>query len=69
MTFRDLLAQLAKFEIDNPNHEALDREVVVRVEIDDGDGLNVGSLKSVTVDAGCTEEHRLVLDADQSEES
>ena len=67
MTFRALLAMLSKFAEDNPGHEALDEDVVVRVRTseDNGDDLHVGGLRVVTVDAGCTDTFALVLDADQ----
>lgn len=69
MKFRTLLAMMAKFAEDHPDHEALDEHVVVRVQTrdtDDADGdLHVGGLRKVTVDAGCTDEFALVFDADQ----
>ena len=75
MTFRTLLEMMQQFVAENPNHESLDRQVVVRVGVpndnDDEDfdeDLYVGGLQSAVVDAGCTEEFALVLDADQDPE-
>jgi hypothetical protein len=71
MTFRDLLASMTAFARDNPDHESLDREVVVRVGVpngDDGEDVHVGGLRSAIVDAGCTDEPALTLDADQEPE-
>ncbi len=51
MTFRKLLETIQQFAAENPDHEALDR--------------HVGGLQSAVVDAGCTDEFALVLDADQ----
>jgi len=68
MTFRKLLKTMQQFAAENPGHEALDRQVVVRVGVPNGDGdedLHVGGLQSAVVDAGCTDEFALVLDADQ----
>lgn len=68
MTFRELLETLRQFSAENPDHEALDRQVVVRVGVpngDDDEDLHVGGLQTVVVDAGCTDKFALVLDADQ----
>jgi hypothetical protein len=67
MTFRTMLKMMQSFARDNPGHEALDEHVVVRVQTneDNGDDLHVGGLRSIAVDAGCTETFALVLDADQ----
>lgn len=68
MTFRQLHAAMLQFIAEHPNHEALDRQVVVRVGVpngDDDEDLHVGGLQSAIVDAGCTEEFSLTLDADQ----
>jgi hypothetical protein len=61
-----LLAMMAKFAEDHPDHEALDQHVILRVKAreDDGGELHVGGLREVTVDAGCTDMFALVLDAD-----
>lgn len=63
--FRELLETMQHFATDNPNHEVLDRQVIVRLNVEDDDVLHVGGLQSVTVDAGCTDHFALVLDADQ----
>lgn len=70
MTYRQLLDQLQKFVNVIPSNEALDRQVIVRlgVQDDDDDELHVGGLQSVTIDCGCTDEYALVLDADQDPE-
>jgi len=67
MTLKMLFEMLKQFVADHPDHEALDQHVVVRVQTneDNGDDLHVGGLRSVTVDAGCTDTFSLVLDADQ----
>jgi hypothetical protein len=68
VTFRQLLDMMLQFMADNPRHEALHREVVLRVGVpngDDDEDLHVGGLRSAVVDAGCTDEFALVLDADQ----
>jgi len=67
MTFRELLVTLQGFVRHNPEHQALDEHVVVRLQTNDehGDELHAGSLRIATVDAGCTETFALVLDADQ----
>lgn len=68
MTFRELLDAMQAFARDNPDHEALDQHVVIRVQTDDehGDGeLHCGGLRTIAVDAGCTDTFSLVLDADQ----
>ena len=71
MTFRELLTTLQDFAKHNPDHEALDEHVVVRLQTneDNGDELHVGGLRIVTVDAGCTETFALTLDADQGPEN
>lgn len=68
MTFRELLATLQDFAKHNPDHEALDRHVVIRLQTteDNGDELHVGGLRIVTLEAGCTETFALTLDADQN---
>lgn len=70
MTFRELLAEMASFAGENPNHESLDRQVVVRFGVadDDDDEVHVGGLQSMMIDAGCTDSFALVLDADQDGE-
>lgn len=71
LTFRSLLAQMQQFLTENPDHEALDRQVVLRVGVpngDDDEDIHVGGLQSAVVDAGCTDEFALVLDADQEPE-
>lgn len=70
MTFRMLLTRLQDFFEENPDHEALDEHVIVRLQTneDNGDELHVGGLRSITVDAGCTETFALTLDADQDPE-
>lgn len=68
MTFRQLHAAMLQFIADHPDHEALDAHVVVRLGVangDDDEDLYVGGLRSAGVDAGCTDEFALVLDADQ----
>jgi hypothetical protein len=68
VTYRELLRQLQEFVVGCPNHEALDRQVVVRVGVpngDDDEDIHVGGLQSAVIDAGCTDDHVLVLDADQ----
>jgi hypothetical protein len=72
MTFRRLLHLLRAYAEQYPDAGALDREVVVRVATrehgEDGeDDLHVGGLREVSVDAGCTDEETLVLDADDEE--
>ena len=72
MTFRSLLTYLTEFARDNPGHEALDRQIVVRLGVangDDDEDVHAGGLQSAVVDAGCTEEFTLVLDADQDGET
>ncbi len=66
MTFRQLHLAMKQFITDHPDHEALDRQVVVRLE--DDEYLYVGGLRSAVVDAGCTDDFMLVLDADQEVE-
>ncbi len=71
MTFRELLQAMQQFVAANPDHESLDRQVVVRLGVpsgDDDEDLYVGGLQSAVVDAGCTEEFSLVLDGDQDPE-
>jgi hypothetical protein len=67
MTYRTLLEKLMAFARDNPDHEALDTQVLVRLQTneDNGEDLHVGGLQTVSIDAGCTETFMLVLDADQ----
>lgn len=68
MTFRELLASMQEFVADHPDHKALDRRVIVRVGIpngDDDEDIHVGGLQSAVVDSGCTDEFAFVLDADQ----
>jgi predicted neutral ceramidase superfamily lipid hydrolase len=60
-----------KFMQDSPSHESLDRQVVVRIGVansDDDEDLHCGGLQSAVVDAGCTDDLVLVLDADQESE-
>ncbi len=71
MTFRELLASMQEFVKDNPDHESLDRQVVIRLGTpsgDDDEDIHVGGLQSAIVDAGCTDEFVLTLDADQEDE-
>jgi hypothetical protein len=70
MTFRQLLEMMQQFAAENPDHQALDQRVVVRVGIEDDDEsdldeIYVGGLTSAVVDAGCTDFFALVLDGDQ----
>lgn len=65
MTYRELLEKMTRFATDNPSSAALDRQVIVRVDVDDE--LHVGGLQSADVDCGCTDEHTLVLDAEQAQ--
>lgn len=67
MTFRQLHAAMLQFVAEHPDHEALDEEVVVRLMTseENGDDLHCGGLRTAKVDAGCTDEFALVLDADQ----
>lgn len=67
MTYRELLEKLMTFARDNSDHEALDTQVVVRLQTneDNGEDLHVGGLQTISIDAGCTETFVLVLDADQ----
>lgn len=67
MTFRELLDLLREYAEGHPDAESLDREVVVRVATDEGGDLVVGGLREVSIDAGCTDEEALVLDADDRE--
>lgn len=62
-----MLEMMQNFVRDNPDHEALDEEVVIRIQTneDNGDELHVGGLRSLVVDAGCTDTCALTLDADQ----
>lgn len=69
MTFRALLALITDLARDNP--AALDRQVVVRLGVANGpddEDLHVGGLQGADVDAGCTDDLALVLDADQDPE-
>lgn len=71
MTFRQLYEALQQFIAEHPDHEALDRQVVVRLGVangDDDEDLHVGGLQSAVVDTGCTDTFALVLDADQEPE-
>jgi hypothetical protein len=68
MTFRQLHETMRQFIAKYPDHESLDRQVVVRLGVangDDDEDLHVGGLQSAIIDAGCTDEFALVLDADQ----
>ncbi len=68
MTFRKLLEAMQRFAADDSNRGALDRQVVVRLGVpsgDDDEDVHVGGLQSAVMDAGCTDEFALVLDADQ----
>lgn len=68
MTFRQLLEAMQSFVSEHPDNEALDRQVVIRVGVpngDDDEDIHCGGLQSAIVDAGCTEHFALVLDADQ----
>lgn len=60
MTWRDLDRRLRELAV--VGGDALDQEVVVRVEGDD-ESLHCGGLESVDVETGCTEQPALVLDA------
>lgn len=70
MTFRKLLTKLQEFVAEHPDHESLDRQVIVRsgVPDDDDDDVRIGTLQTADVDAGCTDEYVLTLDADQDDE-
>ncbi len=71
MTFRKSLEMMQQFTVDHPGHESLDRQVVIRLGVpssNDDEDLHCGGLQSAVVDAGCTEEYALVLDADQDPE-
>jgi len=66
ITFRKLLETLQQLAVDHP--ESLDRRVVVRVGVangDDDEDVHVGGLQSAVVDAGHADEFALTLDADQ----
>lgn len=67
MTFRQLHEFMLAFVAANPGDAALDRQVIVRVGVpdDDDDEIHMGGLQSAAIDAGCTEEFVLLLDADQ----
>lgn len=67
MTFRQLYESLQNFVRDNPDHEALDHHVVMRIQLDDDAqrDLSVGGLRSMTVEQGCAEFYALILDGDQ----
>jgi hypothetical protein len=60
MTWRDLVDRLGALDLLGSG--AADQEVVVRIEDDDGSS-HCGGLQSVDVEAGCTEEPALVIDA------
>lgn len=69
MTFRQLFESMQQFVARYPDHESLDRQVVVRLGVecgDDDEDIHVGGLQSAVVDCGCTDVPSLVLDADQS---
>lgn len=71
MTFRRLLAVLQELAADPSASDALDRQVLVRVGVpngDDDEDIYLGWLQSAIVDAGCTDEDVLTLDADQESE-
>lgn len=71
MTFRQLHAFMLQFIAEHPEHESLDRQAVVRLGVangDDDEDLYLGGLQSAIVDAGCTDEFALTLDADQEGE-
>jgi hypothetical protein len=61
LTYRELLFALEQ-NAKQLEDGALDMSVVLRVEDEDGEH-HVGSLYDVGVDAGCTDEDALVLDA------
>lgn len=68
MPFRQLYETLRQFIMEHPDHTALDRPVVVRLGVangDDDEDTHVGWLLSAVIDAGCTDASVLVLDADQ----
>lgn len=67
MAYRQLLEMIRQHADDHPDDEALDREVIVRLSTNEenGDDLHVGGLRSISIDAGCTDEPALTLDADQ----
>lgn len=68
MTFRRLLAVLQELAADPRVSQSLDREVILRVGVpngDDDEDIHVGGLRSAIVDAGCADEFALTLDADQ----
>jgi hypothetical protein len=44
-----------------------DLEVILRVSYDDGDGLALGSVEKVAVDAGCTDTDACVIDGGPEE--
>lgn len=65
MTARQLYDVLAAMVA--AKSDALDRGVVVRVGVpngDDDEDIHVGGLQSAVEDFGCTDENALVLDAD-----
>lgn len=66
MTYRELLDMLRQHAADYPDDEALDRQVIVRVVVEDE--LHVGGLRSISIDSGCTDEPALTLDADGDSE-
>jgi len=67
VTFRQLHEFMAAFVAASPSDPALDRQVIVRVSVpdDDDDEIHMGGLQSAAIDAGCTDEFLLLLDADQ----
>jgi hypothetical protein len=67
MTYRELLERIRQHAAEHPNDEVLDREVIIRLQTneDNGDDLHVGGLRSISIDAGCTDEPALTLEADQ----
>lgn len=71
MTFRELAEMIAAFIAEHPDHEALDQDVVMRVQTNEanGDDLHCGALRSVSIDPGCTDTFMLVLDGDQEDDT
>ena len=67
VTFRELAQQISQHAKDHPDDDSLDHGVVVRLQTNeaDGDDLHVGGLRSISIECGCTDTFRLVLDADQ----
>lgn len=71
MTFRQLMKVMQDFATQNPDSDALDRQVVVRVGVasgEDDEDVYVGGLQSAVVDAGHTEDLALTLDGDDLQE-